>query len=149
MLIGSKSERMAKLGLNRLSTFGILADFAQPEVVHLIDALADAGLVESDRRRPFRPVVDISEAGREYLKAKGAMPLQLALPDDLSAKVRFGGLAAAHSRSRLPSPPSRSSEPSDEPVPSAESRESAAFGSLGRPALSQAQGDASRIGPAR
>jgi ATP-dependent DNA helicase RecQ len=92
MLIGSKSEKMTKQGLNRLSTFGILADFAQPEVAHLIDALAISGLVESTDVDRFRPVVDITEAGRDYLKYKGDMPLQLVLPDDLFTKVRFGGL---------------------------------------------------------
>ena len=92
MLIGSKSERMTKLGLNRLSTFGILAEFAQPEVVRLIDALAAAGLVESTDVDRFRPVVDISEAGLNYLKCKGNKDLQIVLPDDLLAKVRFGGM---------------------------------------------------------
>ena len=108
MLIGSKSERMAKTGLNRLSTFAILADFAQPEVVHLIDALTAAGLVESTDVDRFRPVVDIAEAGREYLKSKGVPPLRLALPDGLAAKVRNGGLQ------RLTSKPS--SKPTAETV---------------------------------
>jgi ATP-dependent DNA helicase RecQ len=92
MLIGSKSEKMTKLGLNQLSTFGILADFAQSEVSQLIDALALAGLVESTDVDRFRPVVDIGEAGRDYLKSKGNVPLQLALADDLYSKVHFGGL---------------------------------------------------------
>ena len=92
MLIGSKSEKMTKLGLNRLSTFGILSEFAQPEVAQLIDALASSGLVESTDVDRFRPVVDITEAGREFLKSKGDTPLQLALSDELSTKVRFGGL---------------------------------------------------------
>jgi ATP-dependent DNA helicase RecQ len=92
MLIGSKSEKMTKLGLNRLSTFGILADFSQPEISAIVDALALAGLVESTDVDRFRPVVDITEAGRDYLKKKGDVPLQLTLPDELARKVRYGGL---------------------------------------------------------
>ncbi len=100
MLIGSKSERMTKHGLNRLSTFGILADFAQSEVTTLLDALTASGLVESTDVDRFRPVVDISEAGREFLKSKGDIALQLALPDELYSKVRFGGLQRMAPRSR-------------------------------------------------
>jgi ATP-dependent DNA helicase RecQ len=98
MLIGSKTEKMTKLGLNQLSTFGILTDFSQSEVTQLIDALAAAELVESTDVERFRPVVDISEAGRDYLKSKGNIPLQLALPDDLYTKVRQGGLQRLMSR---------------------------------------------------
>ena len=92
MLTGSGSERVNRLGLSRLSTFGILADFGQSEVATLVDSLTAAGLIESKDVDRFRPVVDIGEAGREYLKAKGNRPLQLSLPEELFAKVRFGGL---------------------------------------------------------
>jgi ATP-dependent DNA helicase RecQ len=92
MLIGSKSEKMTKLGLNRLSTFGILADFTQSEISSIVDALTSSGLVESKDVDRFRPVVDVTEAGREFLKAKGDVPLQLVMPEDLGAKVRNGGL---------------------------------------------------------
>ena len=92
MLIGSKSERMSKLGLGKLTTFGILGDFGQSEVVGLIDALATAGLVDSREVDRFRPVVEITEAGLDFLKAKGDRPLSLALPDSLHTKVRHGGL---------------------------------------------------------
>jgi len=92
MLIGSKSEKMSKLGLNRLSTFGILNDFNQAEVTTLIDALAAAGMVDSTDVDRFRPVIDVSEAGREYLKTKGTAPLSMALSEPLFAKVRNGGL---------------------------------------------------------
>ena len=92
MLTGSGSERMNKLGLSRLSTFGILADFAQSEVAALIDSLATAGLIESKDVDRFRPVIDVGDAGRDYLKAKGDRPLELTLPEELYAKVRFGGL---------------------------------------------------------
>ena len=92
MLIGSKSEKMTKLGLRKLTTFGILADFGQSDVVGLIDALATAGLVDSREVDRFRPVVEITEAGLEYLKAKGDLPLSLALPEALQTKVRYGGL---------------------------------------------------------
>jgi len=101
MLTGSGAERMERLGLKRLSTFGILSQFNRNEVAVLIDALTSAGLVESRDVDRFRPVVDVSEAGRSYLKAKGDAPIELALPEDLAAKVRFGGMER---RTTRPSP---------------------------------------------
>ena len=110
MLIGSKSEKMTKLGLNRLSTFGILAEFGQAEISAVVEALTSAGLVVSTEVDRFRPVVDLTERGREYLKAKGQASLDLALPEELQAKVRFGGMqrlsprAISQPRSDLPRP---------------------------------------------
>ena len=97
MLIGSKSEKMDQAWAREsLSTFGILADFNQPEIADLDRRLgtAVAGLVESstdvDR---FRPVIDISETGRDYLKSKGGLRSNW-LADGLFGKVRNGGCSA-------------------------------------------------------
>ncbi len=99
MLTGSGSERMDKLGLKKLSTYGIMKDYGRSEVACLIDALTSSGLVVSRDVDRFRPVVDITDEGRAYLKAKGDQPLQLALPDELHAKVRLGGLERIATRS--------------------------------------------------
>ena len=126
MLTGSGSERMTKLGLKKLSTFGILADFGQSEVATLIDALTAAGLVESKDVDRFRPVIDIGEPGREYLRSKGNVPLNLSLTEELSAKVRFGGLqrlstrpASKPSRDDIQGPeePETFREPGEAPSP--------------------------------
>ena len=92
MLNGLAASKLERLGLTRLSTFGIMSDFGKPEVTALIDALTTAGLVVSKDVDRFRPVVDISEPGREYLKAKGDVPLELPLSEELYARVRGGGL---------------------------------------------------------
>jgi ATP-dependent DNA helicase RecQ len=116
MLIGSKSEKMTKLGLNRLSTFGILAEFGQAEVVALVDALALAGLVVSTEVDRFRPVVDLTERGREYLKAKGDAPLSLALAEELYTKARLGGLQRLSPRA-TPKPQPSPGRPADDDLP--------------------------------
>ena len=46
MLCGSGSAKVSKLGLDRLSTFGLLRGVKQAEVVALIDALIAAGHLE-------------------------------------------------------------------------------------------------------
>ncbi len=92
MLTGSGSEKMDRLGLKRLSTFGILSDFRQPEVVQILDALDRAGLLESEEVGRFRPVVNLSERGWSLLRAQGPFEFALALPANLLAKIRDGGL---------------------------------------------------------
>ncbi len=92
MLIGSGSERIEKMGLTKLSTFGILPGFGRTEVAELIDSLTRSGLVETRDIEPNRPVIDISESGRDYLKAKADVPLQLTLSDPTFRKVNLGGM---------------------------------------------------------
>jgi ATP-dependent DNA helicase RecQ len=52
-------------------------------------------------------VIDLSDDGRAYLKAKGEVALELVLSDELHDKVRFGGLE------RLTSKPSATRLPDD------------------------------------
>ena len=92
MLTGSGSEKMTRLGLAKLSTFGLLADFRQPEVLQLLDALTLAGLVESQEVERFKPVIALADAGWAWLRSKDPDPLTLGLPADLGVKVRNGGL---------------------------------------------------------
>jgi ATP-dependent DNA helicase RecQ len=92
MLAGSTSEKMARWGLTSLSTFGILAEFRQPEVVQLLDALTEAGLVEHQDVDRFRPVILLSPEGWSVLKSKELPATPLNLPYDLAVKVRHGGL---------------------------------------------------------
>jgi ATP-dependent DNA helicase RecQ len=93
MLVGSKSDKLARWRLDELSTFGILASFRQAEVATLLDALTRAGLVEAQEVDSFRPIILLSESGRSFLKDPAATTIALDLPADLAAKVRLGGLA--------------------------------------------------------
>jgi ATP-dependent DNA helicase RecQ len=47
MLAGSGAEKMDRWGLKRLSTYGILKMFRQPELVQILDALEGAGLLRA------------------------------------------------------------------------------------------------------
>jgi ATP-dependent DNA helicase RecQ len=90
MLIGSSAEKLAKTGLTRLSTFGILASFRQQEVTRLLDALVAAGLAVAEEVEPLRPVLLLSPLGRQLCKQTDLPIPDLALPDELHAKVRYG-----------------------------------------------------------
>lgn len=93
MLVGSGSERMERSGLDRLSTFGLLAacGFNKAEVTDLLDALAVAGLAREVEVGRFRPVLELSERGWDYVRLRGAPDLALGLAAPLARKVRAGG----------------------------------------------------------
>jgi ATP-dependent DNA helicase RecQ len=105
MLKGSGSGKMDRWGLRSLSTFGILPGFSQPELTQILDALAGSGLVEYPEVDRFRPVVNLTEAGWDWLKTRPHQPIALALPDDLADKLRNGGLERVAPRPAAASAP--------------------------------------------
>ena len=116
MLTGSNSEKMVKTGMAHLSTFGILGDFRQPEVVQLLDSLAVAGLVHSEDVDRFRPIIHLTPTGRALFKDPNGDWPSLVLPDDLYGKLSGGGASnrAAPRVPQLRSSPEAASQP-DEP----------------------------------
>ena len=114
MLTGSGSEKMERLGLKRLSTFNILAEFRQPEVVELLDALTEAGLLEAQEVDRFRPVLNLAARGRDFLKGDDPNLPALSLTPALAEKVRNGGLERV---ARPPSRPSTSTATPPDPDP--------------------------------
>ena len=87
MLTGSGSEKMDRWGLKKLSTYGILARFRQPEVVQLIDALAVAGFVECTEVDRFRPIVNVTARGWEWLRGQTTETVVLGLDAELTVKI--------------------------------------------------------------
>ncbi|WP_406699834.1 RecQ family ATP-dependent DNA helicase [Singulisphaera sp. Ch08] len=115
MLTGSGSEKMDRWGLKHLSTYGILAEFRQPEVVQILDALASSGFVEYQEVDRFRPVANLTAHGWELLKGQVPHPLVLTLPDPIAAKLTNGGLErlAPPRASASPQPAAQEEDPSD------------------------------------
>jgi ATP-dependent DNA helicase RecQ len=91
MLIGSTSGKMDQFGLKSLSTFGLLRDFRRQELFVIFDALAVAGYLESPEVDRFRPVLNLTDKGRALLKSRASEAIELALPDELLAKIRMAG----------------------------------------------------------
>ena len=92
MLAGSASEKMDRSGLKRLSTYGILNNFRQAELVQILDVLEGVGLLECPEVDRFRPIVNLTEEGWQQLRAKGPFNFVLALSDELRNKVAGGGV---------------------------------------------------------
>ena len=103
MLVGSNAEKISKSRLANLSTFGILGHFRQPEVIQLLDALGIAELIQSEDVDRFRPVVNLTPAGRALFKDPEVALPPLILPDDLYRKLQGkAALPAAPTASRPP-----------------------------------------------
>ncbi len=83
MLTGSKEKTLLDLGLNRLSTYGILREFSQPEVLGLLDSLIGAGFLQVEGND--YPLVKLSEAGREVMT--GHQPPRMEFPRSMGRKL--------------------------------------------------------------
>jgi ATP-dependent DNA helicase RecQ len=118
MLCGSRSSQVTRLRLQELSTFGLLKELKQAEMVGLIDALLQAGLLEQVETVRHRPVVGLTEDGRRVMRGESGLvePVRLDLGIKMKLLARYlaggGNKATAHSESRVavcaPDPPGSS-----------------------------------------
>jgi len=92
MLCGSTSGKVKKLRLDKLSTFGLLNHLTQPEVCLLIDALVALGCLKQVDLDRFRPVVELTDFGRQVMQGRAELRGELPVPDYLSAKLRGKGM---------------------------------------------------------
>jgi ATP-dependent DNA helicase RecQ len=91
MLCGSGSARIEKLGLNDLSTFGLLKHLRQTEVAMLIEGLIVLVLLRQESLEPGRPVVQLTEAGIGIMSGKDPLQTELPIPGELSRKITGHG----------------------------------------------------------
>jgi len=95
MLCGSGAVRVRQNGLQRLSTFGLLAHLTQTDVVQLIDGLLAAGLLEQHDVDRFRPVVALTESGASVMRGQSPLNCPLPIARSLRRKLRAGPPAGA------------------------------------------------------
>jgi ATP-dependent DNA helicase RecQ len=90
MLCGSGSAKVAKLRLDKLTTFGLLKHLKQSEVLLLIDALLAVGCLHQVDLEQFRPVLELTELGGEVMRGRAVLPDGLPLPPYLTRKLSGG-----------------------------------------------------------
>ena len=103
VLTGSRSKQIKDLAFDQLSTYGILADLTQPDVLSLLDALVDAGCLRSETveatvrgmSRRFQ-VLHLSELGARVMR-RAEPGFQMTLPP-------LGGAAREAARAGAPAP---------------------------------------------
>lgn len=78
MLCGSKSAKLVKFGLQRLSTYGLFEHFKQDDVVELLNALIAIGYLEQVDMQSDRPKLQLTDAGTDVMTGRAAIvPLRL------------------------------------------------------------------------
>lgn len=87
MLCGSGNEKIKKLHLHQLSTFGLLKHLKQTEVVTLIDALISTECLQQEEIDKFRPVVKLTDFGKAVMQSKKQLQRPLPIPDALFRKI--------------------------------------------------------------
>ncbi len=87
MLTGSTSKKVAQLGLNRLSTFSLLKPLRQSDVVMLMEYLIEQGFISQVETTKFRPVIQISEAGRSLMAGEAQVDLTQEMPSVLVNRI--------------------------------------------------------------
>jgi ATP-dependent DNA helicase RecQ len=78
MLCGSQAQAVQRLGLNRLSTFGLFAHLRQNEVQDFLRVLLAGRLLEQVGGMSLRPVLRLSSLGKQVMK--GEQTLEISLP---------------------------------------------------------------------
>ena len=95
MLAGKAHKQIKKWGLDKLSTFGLLEEFTQEEIVLLIENLIPAGWVQQEEPERFKPVISLTDTGREVMRGERPADCQWRVPADLAAKLRQDSEAAS------------------------------------------------------
>jgi ATP-dependent DNA helicase RecQ len=106
MLCGSGNAKIKKLCFDKLSTFGLLKHLKQPEIVTLIDALISLGCLQQVEIEKYRPVVKLTDYGREVMKGKTPLQNHLPIPKNILHKIHGEKTAISQ-----PSPPIKPGAP--------------------------------------
>jgi ATP-dependent DNA helicase RecQ len=124
MLWGSHSSKLKKRRLDRLSTFGILSSLNTNEIVELLNALIEQGLIAQRFIDRHRPVVELTSLGgdvmRGYQEPPGAPPVSPSLLEKLRTVVAPAARESAPAREAPAKPAAAATEQErDEDTPPA------------------------------
>jgi ATP-dependent DNA helicase RecQ len=98
VLTGSRLKVLGELQLTRLSTYGLLKDFTQPEVLSVLDGLIAAGLLEVAGTE--YPLVKLTDSGRRAML--GEVPIKMIFPLALPGEAALQPVAQASHRADAP-----------------------------------------------
>jgi ATP-dependent DNA helicase RecQ len=104
MLCGSKNKKLQQWKLHRLSTYGLLSGLKQTEVVAVMDALIEAGLLQQKEVDERRPTINMTEAGRLVMLAQDPLPDAVTMPFPLAKRLALaaGGIESGDVQTQSP-----------------------------------------------
>jgi len=87
MLKGSTAKKVSQLGLNRLSTFGLLSKLRQSDIVSLLEFLIQCGFIEQFETTKFRPTIRMADAAKDILAGDRYVDLTQSMPPALVKEI--------------------------------------------------------------
>jgi ATP-dependent DNA helicase RecQ len=87
MLCGSKNKKLQQWKLHRLSTYGLLSGLKQTEVVAVMDALVQAGLLQQKEVDERRPTIHMTDLGRQVMLEQIPLPDAVTMPMPLAKRL--------------------------------------------------------------
>jgi ATP-dependent DNA helicase RecQ len=97
-LRGSRSAKLSQMGLDRLSTYGILSGMTQDEILLYVDALVAAGCLHV--APGAYPTIAITQLGNEVMRERGSVKLPL---PPLRLQTSYGAATSTRAASRVES----------------------------------------------
>ena len=107
MLAGSQASKITKLGLHKLSTFGMLKHLKQTEISVLLDVMLESRLIEQHEVQRYRPVVRLTDYGRDVMQENQDAPARFILPMETLRAVerhKFPTSSPVSKNSKKPTP---------------------------------------------
>lgn len=117
VLCGSNSSRISELNLNTITTYGKLQCYKQKEVVPMIEALMNCGLIRQEKAGSGQfqvPVLALTDLGRDVMR--GTRPLEVVPPFPRPLLYRLGAISLAQQESRPSAPVAPEPVPAPAPV---------------------------------
>jgi len=87
MLKGSTAKKVSQLGLNRLSTYGLLSKLRQSDIVSLLEFLIQCGFIEQFETTKFRPTIRMADAAKDILAGDRYIDLTQSMPPGLVKEI--------------------------------------------------------------
>ena len=87
MLKGSSAKKVTQLGLNRLSTYGLLSRLRQSDIVSLLEFLIQCGFIEQFETTKFRPTIRMADAAKDILAGDRYIDLTQSMPPTLVSQI--------------------------------------------------------------
>ena len=87
MLKGSAAKKVSQLGLNRLSTYGLLSKLRQSDIVSLLEFLIQCGFIEQFETTKFRPTIRMADAAKDILAGDRFIDLTQSMPPGLVKEI--------------------------------------------------------------
>jgi ATP-dependent DNA helicase RecQ len=97
-LRGSRSAKISQAGLDELSTYGILSDMTQDEILLYIDALVAAGCLTTTTGA--YPTISLSPLGGEVMRERASVRLALPAPPTFDARAVAYSSSSSSANSR-------------------------------------------------